>query len=91
MPVELLLFVLAWAATFSLIVVVPWAVVRLAVSVLEADVSTRRADHERAQPHQSTNAPADDALSRESDGPVDPGDAVSPAPTPDADADGTDR
>ncbi|WP_458208007.1 hypothetical protein [Haladaptatus sp. NG-SE-30] len=85
MPVELLLLLLAWVATVSLLVVLPWAVIRLSVVVLEADVSTPGDDHEHGQPHQPPDAPA--GLPRKVDEPVEPDDAVSPLTTPDADAD----
>lgn len=89
MPVELLLLLLAWAASISLLVALPWAAIRLTVKVLETDVSEPGADHERAQPRQPSDASTGTALSRESDEPVEPDDAVSPPATPDADADGT--
>lgn len=97
MPDELLVLLLAWAATVSLLVVVPWAVVRLTVGVLEADVSRRGV--ERARPHQQSDT-AVVTSSRESEErvdsedvvpQVDSGDVVPQATTPDADADSADR
>ncbi|WP_158056606.1 hypothetical protein [Halorussus halophilus] len=75
MPVELLLLLLAWAAIVSLLVVVPWVVIRLTVAVLEADVSTLGADNEQEQPHQDEAPVA--VLSQGSDA-DDTDDAVSP-------------
>lgn len=86
MPVELLLLVLAWAATLSLIIVLPWTVIRLIVRVLEADVSKRGTKHGHAQPRQPPDTEAGTALSREPDT-VDPVDPLPATPTPDEDAD----
>lgn len=80
MPVELLLLLLAWAATVSLLIVVPWAVIRLTVGVLEADVGTSGADHEHVQPYQSPDEVPVIGPSHESDDADDPNDAV-PATT----------
>lgn len=87
MPVELLLLVLAWAAIVSLLVVLPWAVIRLAVGVLEADVSMPGADHEHAQPIQTQDAAAIAALSREPDEAVEPADVVPATGAPHKDTD----
>lgn len=86
MPVELLLLLLTWAATISLFVVLPWAVIRVAVRVLEADVSKPGADREHAQPRQPPDAAAVTAPSRESRDAGDSGDAIPPA-TSDGDPD----
>lgn len=88
MPIELLLLVLAWVATFSLIVVVPWVVVRLAVRVLEADVSKLRADRERAQPHTSLDTVVALALSDEQDDIDELDDAVASPAMSERDVDG---
>lgn len=86
MPVELLLLLLAWAATISLIVVLPWAVIRVAVRVLEADVSKPGADHEHAQPRQPPDVAAVTVSSREPRDAGDADDAMGPA-TSDRDPD----
>lgn len=91
MPVELLLLVLAWAAIVSLIVALPWAVIRLAVGVIEADGSKRGAEHEHAQPHQPPDEPMDTELPHEPDDAGESGDAVPPPARPDANADGADK
>lgn len=91
MPVELLLLLLAWAATVSLIVVLPWAAIRLTVRVLEADVSKLGADHEHVQPRQHPDEAADTALPHEPDDAGEPDDVVPPPATPDVDAESADR
>jgi hypothetical protein len=91
MPVEILLILLAWAAIISLLVVVPWAVVRLVVKVLEADVNKPWADRYYARPNQSPDADGVNELPHELDEPVDPGDPVHPPTSSDADAESADR
>lgn len=90
MPVELLLLLLAWAATTGLVVVLPWLLIRVAVGVIEADVSKPGADHERAQSHQYSDEPADAPLAGTSDERVEPIEAVAPATTSNEDADSAD-
>lgn len=83
MPLELLVLLLAWAAIVSLLVVLPWLVIRLTVRVLETDVSKSGAEH--AQQRQPTDAETGTALSRE------PDDIVEPAPVPTTSDEDTDR
>jgi len=78
MPTELLILLLAWAAIFSLIIIVPWAVIRLTVGVLETDSRTSGADHEQAQPHYSSEETTVTELSHESDNAGDSDEAVPP-------------
>ena len=85
MPIELLLLLLAWAVTFSLIVILPWAVIRLTVGLLEADVSKRGSEHGHAQPRQLPDTEAVNALSREPDT-VEPVDPLPATPPSDEDA-----
>lgn len=87
MPVKLLLLLLAWAVTVSLLVVLPWAVIQLVVKVLEADVSKPGADHEHAQPRQPLDTAVVTALSRETDDASESDDTVSPPAMPDRNAD----
>ena len=77
MPVELLLLLLAWAATVSLLIVLPWAIIRFVVGVLEADVSKPGADHEHAQPRQPPDTAIVTALSHETADASESDDAVS--------------
>lgn len=42
---EVVLLLLAWAASFGLFIVVPWVVVRAVVWLLEADVGSGVNDH----------------------------------------------
>jgi hypothetical protein len=76
MPIELLFLMLAWAAIVCLLVVIPWAIIRLTVGVLEADVSMPGADRGRAQNQQSTDSTAVTELSREIDDTGDSEDVV---------------
>lgn len=87
MPVELLLLLLAWAATVALIVVVPWAVVRFTVRALETDVSKPGAGHERAQPHYPPDAAVGATPSHRSDDASESDDGVLTV-TPEEDVDG---
>lgn len=84
MPFEHLLLLLAGVATVSLIVVLPWTVIRLTVGALEADASMTRNRHEHEQTHQPPDVAAVTEPSRQHGEAVD---TVPPTATSDEDTD----
>lgn len=85
MSIELLLLPLVWIGVFGLLVVVPWAVVRLAVRVVEANVHRPGTGSERAQPREPDDSVT---VGAPSSGPADadgPDDVVPPPAPPGAD------
>lgn len=91
MPVELLLLLLTWAVTVSLLVVLPWAVIRLAVGVIETRESKLGADYEHVQSHQPPDEATVTVLLHKPDDAGEPGDVVLPPAPPDAEADSVDK
>ena len=87
MPGELLLLLRAWVATISLLVVLPWAAVRMVVGLIESDLSRPRAYRERTR--QSVDAESVTTLSHETAEGESPDDAVRPSIPLDEDADGS--